>query len=205
MFYYFLYAGSALTSVEDEELLRRTQFELGNDINPALADPGYIQYIQSNSNHAARALADAPDFSQTRGSLGSSLGDLDEFQKAYLEAFLARQKQQHDLQLLVKSSARNHRNLGNLKYGMRLPYTGVTRASVGIPPARHGAPMLHEERIARFNSMLRTSSEAPIGPWFSTSASNIEGKLSSLLDEFKNNKTKSFELSDILGHVVEFR
>lgn len=205
MTYHFPYAGSALTGIEDERLLQRTQFELGNEINPALADHAYLQYVQSNSDHAAQALANAPDFYQTKGSLGSSLQDRDVLQKAYLEALVTQQKQQHDLQL-AKTTARNHRNMGNLGYGMRMPYTGIVRANTGIPPVRYGTPMFHEEKIARFTSTVRTSAEAPIGPWFSTSSSNIEANSgSSLLDEFKNNKTKSFELSDILGHVVEFR
>ncbi|XP_031373176.1 pumilio homolog 4 [Punica granatum] len=197
-------SGSALSGIEDGGLLRRTPFELGNDINPALADPAYLQYMR-NSDHVAQAVANAHDFSQIRGHLGSSLGDLDELQKAYLEALLARQKQLYELQLLTNSTAANLRNMGNLKYGMRLPYTGNTRTNSGIAPVRYGTPTPHDERIAHFASMLRTSTEAPIGPWSSTPSSNIEAKFgSSLLDEFKNNKAKSFELSDILGHVVEF-
>jgi len=37
----------------------------------------------------------------------------------------------------------------------------------------------------------------------SETAEEVRG--SSLLEEFKNSKTRRFELSDIAGHVVEFR
>ncbi|KAK4758017.1 hypothetical protein SAY87_019318 [Trapa incisa] len=195
--------GSAPICIEDKMIFKRMQFDFGNDINPALAEPAYVQYAHSNSDNAAWALAGAPEFCQMKASLGSSLHGRDELQKAYAEALHAQQKQQFDLQL-AKSTAQNHQNLGNLKFGMRTPYTGVTRVTSGITPVRYGTPMLNEEGTAHFTSMVRTSAEAPMVQWFSTSRGNTEAKSgSSLLDEFKN-KSKSFELSDILCRVVEF-
>jgi pumilio RNA-binding family len=45
-----------------------------------------------------------------------------------------------------------------------------------------------------------------MGSWHSEAGSNLDESFpSSLLDEFKSNKTKCFELSEIAGHVVEFR
>ncbi|CAL1387030.1 unnamed protein product [Linum trigynum] len=64
---------------------------------------------------------------------------------------------------------------------------------------------LHNERVAHFASMMRSSMGGSIGSWHSDIGGNGERRYgSSLLDEFKSNKTRSFELLDIVGHVVEF-
>ena len=44
-----------------------------------------------------------------------------------------------------------------------------------------------------------------MGPWHVDNENIDESFASSLLEEFKSNKTKCFELSEIVGHVVEFR
>jgi pumilio RNA-binding family len=45
-----------------------------------------------------------------------------------------------------------------------------------------------------------------MGSWHSEAGSNLDESFpSSLLEEFKSNKTRCFELSEIAGHVVEFR
>ena len=47
--------------------------------------------------------------------------------------------------------------------------------------------------------------EGVMGPWHLDAGNMDENFASSLLEEFKSNKTKCFELSEISGHVVEFR
>jgi pumilio RNA-binding family len=58
----------------------------------------------------------------------------------------------------------------------------------------------------RFSPGMRNLSGGVMGSWHSEAGSNLDESFpSSLLDEFKSNKTKCFELSEIAGHVVEFR
>ncbi|KAI3517376.1 hypothetical protein L1887_16590 [Cichorium endivia] len=75
----------------------------------------------------------------------------------------------------------NHGYYGNSAYGLGMSHPGS--------PLLPGSPV-NADRGLRFPSGIRV-----VGG---------EGFASSLLDEFKNNKVKSFELSEISGHVVEF-
>jgi len=57
----------------------------------------------------------------------------------------------------------------------------------------------------RFSGM-RNLAGGVMGAWHSEVGSNLDETFApTLLDEFKSNKTKCFELSEIGGHVVEFR
>ncbi|KAK9062956.1 hypothetical protein SSX86_016826 [Deinandra increscens subsp. villosa] len=102
-------------------------------------------------------------------------------QKAYLSGRLSPQKSQYGLPYLNKSgSLTNHGYYGNY------PTSPLT-----------GSPVRHGERSLRFPSGMRNLASGFTGPF-------DENFASSLLDEFKNNKTKCFELVEIAGHVVEF-
>jgi pumilio RNA-binding family len=58
----------------------------------------------------------------------------------------------------------------------------------------------------RFSSGMSNLAGGIMGPWHLDAGCNIdESFASSLLEEFKSNKTKCLELSEIAGHVVEFR
>ncbi|KAI9100225.1 hypothetical protein K1719_024443 [Acacia pycnantha] len=71
-------------------------------------------------------------------------------------------------------------------------------------PLAPGSPMRQSERSIRLSGM-RNVAGGFMGAWHSDSVGNLdENFASSLLDEFKSNKTKCFELSEIAGHVVEF-
>uniref|UniRef100_A0A7N0U587 PUM-HD domain-containing protein n=1 Tax=Kalanchoe fedtschenkoi TaxID=63787 RepID=A0A7N0U587_KALFE len=63
------------------------------------------------------------------------------------------------------------------------------------------SPMGRNDLKVRLHSGMRNF---PSGYMQSWNSSGVESFGSSLLDEFKSNKTKSFELSEIAGHVVEF-
>ncbi|KAK9127063.1 hypothetical protein Syun_015860 [Stephania yunnanensis] len=70
---------------------------------------------------------------------------------------------------------------------------------------KSGSPLRHSERNMHFPSGLRNLAGGGMGSWYSEGGSNFdESFASSLLEEFKGNKTKAFELSEIAGHVVEF-
>ncbi|KAK8546192.1 hypothetical protein V6N13_067420 [Hibiscus sabdariffa] len=169
----------------------------GSDLSP-LIDPRYIQYLQKTSQFGTHAAAISS--SLPAGNYAGTLqGDFNGLQKAYLEAILAEQKQQYELSLFAKASGRNHGYYGNPSYGLGMPFTGSPLENSVLPTIGSGSTQ--NDRNARFNSMMRNS----IGGWHSDISNNVNGRyISSLLDEFKNNKTRSFELLDIIDHVVEF-
>lgn len=105
-------------------------------------------------------------------------------QKAYLAGLLSPQKSQYGL---------NHGYYGNSGYGLGMSYPGSPLGSPLLPNSAigSGSPVRHGDRSLRFASGIRNL----VGG---------ESFASSLLDEFKSNKTKCFELSEIVGHVVEF-
>lgn len=132
-------------------------------------------------------------------------GDLQGLRSAYLEALLAQQKQHYELSLSGNSSVYNHRLYANTPYGSGIPYLADQVLDSALSSVVHGGTMLQNERILRFNSMMRNSIGAH-GSWQPDIGNNVDRSFpSTLLDEFKSNKTRSFELSDIVDHVIEFR
>ncbi|XP_040365431.1 pumilio homolog 1 isoform X2 [Rosa chinensis] len=98
--------------------------------------------------------------------------------------------------------------------GMYVDFLGLQKAYLGqlLSPQKSqfgapymGSPVRHSDRNLRFSSGMRNMSGGLMGAWHSETGGNFdESFASSLLDEFKSNKTKCFELSEISGHVVEF-
>ncbi|GLT67023.1 hypothetical protein SLA2020_393580 [Shorea laevis] len=170
----------------------------------ALNDPMYLQYLRT-SEYAAQ-LAALNDPSMDRNFLGNSYMNLVELQKAYLGALLSPQKSQYGVALGGKSSSSNHHGFyGSPTYGVGMSFPGSPLASSVIPnsPVGPGSPIRHGELNMRFPSGMRNLTGGVMGPW------NLDGGMdggyaSSLLEEFKSNKTKCFELSEIATHVVEF-
>ena len=86
--------------------------------------------------------------------------------------------------------------------GFDMPYPGSPNGSpvlLGSPMASTTSPIKHNERNYCYPSASMSSSG---GAWQSKNWGDIEERYgSSLLEEFKNKKNRSFELSDITGHV----
>ncbi|KAG7946928.1 hypothetical protein I3843_14G067600 [Carya illinoinensis] len=146
----------------------------GSAVQGSFVDPMYLQYFRT-SEYAAQ-LAALNDPSMDRNYVGNSYMNLYELQKAYLGALLSQQKSQYGLPLGSKSGGSNHHGYyGNPAFGVGMSYPGSPMAG-GV-----------------------------MGSWHLDAGFNVdESFASSLLEEFKSNKTKSFELSEISGHVVEF-
>ncbi|GMJ11965.1 pumilio 4 [Hibiscus trionum] len=191
-----LNAGSSLTGTGDRTSLNRAGIQ-ESDLSP-LIDPRYIQYLQKNAQYGTHAAASSS--SLLAGNYAGTLqGDLNGLQKAYLEAILAEQKQQYELSLLAKAGGLNQGYYGNPSYGLGKPFTGNPLENSVLPSIDSGS--IQNDRNVLFNSMMRNSA----GGWHSDISNNANGRyISSLLDEFKNNKARSFELLDIVDHVVEF-
>ncbi|XP_077214553.1 pumilio homolog 2-like isoform X2 [Tasmannia lanceolata] len=177
---------------------------IGNQV--PIMDPLYIQYLRT-AEYSAQVAASFSDPSMDRNYMGSNYMDLLGLQKAYLGALLSPQKSQYDVPFLGKSGSLNHGYYGNPTFGLGMSYPGSPLASPVIPasPVVPGSPIRLNDRNMRFPSGLRNLAGGVMGSWNSDSAGSLdESFASSLLEEFKSNKTKCFELSEIAGHVVEF-
>ncbi|XP_057476979.1 pumilio homolog 4-like isoform X2 [Actinidia eriantha] len=200
-------AASTLTSGRNGQTFRRSGKQAGSDFHSQNLDPMWIQYLQEASDYAMHAAASSGDSPQGRNYFGTSHahGELQEFQKAYLETLFAQQKNQCETTPLRNSGNLNNEYYVNQTFGLGMPYHGNLMAKSVLPSGGSGGPILQNERISRFNSMLRSSMGGASGTWNSDIGTNMEGVIaSSLLEELKNSKTRSFELSDVIDNVVEF-
>lgn len=189
-----------------QNLSRMRNHTAGNTLQLPMMDPLYLQYLRSNEYAAAQA-ASLNDTSMDRDCMGNSYLDLLELQKAYLGVLLSPQKSQLGVPYLGKSASLNHGYYGNPALGLGMSYPGSPLGGPLLPnsPVGSGSPVRHGERNMRFSGM-RNLAGGVMGAWHSEAGSNLDETFAStLLDEFKSNKTKCFELSEIGGHVVEFR
>jgi len=152
------------------------------------------------ATHAVASSSEPP----VRDYFGTSEGDLDRIQKAYLETLLVQQKQQYELPILTKSGGLNQGYHRNSSYNLSMPYPENSAVKSMLPSVGSGG--FQSGRASHLASVMRSSTGGSTGSRQSDIGCNAERKQSSsFIDEFKNNKTGSFELSDIVGHVVEFR
>ena len=199
--------GGGLASGSDAHSLGRMGNQIaGGALQAPFVDPMYLQYLRT-SEYAAAQLAALNDPLVDRNYLGNSYMNLLELQKAYLGSLLSPQKSQYNVPLGGKSGSSNHHGYyGNPAYGVGLSYPGVSMANsvVSSSPVGSGSPIRHNEMNMRFASGMRNLAGV-MGPWHVEAGNMDESFASSLLEEFKSNKTKCFELTEIAGHVVEFR
>ncbi|RWW61478.1 hypothetical protein BHE74_00031471 [Ensete ventricosum] len=173
-------------------------------LQTSLNDPLYVQYLKA-AEYTAQIAANCCDPSLERGYMGNSYADLLGIPKAYVESLL-QQENQYNMSFLSKSGRLNHSYYGNPAFGSGNLYPGSPSASSIASPVGHGSPLNLSERNMRFSSNFRNLSGGVLGSWHSDPTGNIDERFpSSLLDEFKSNKTRCFELAEIAGHVVEFR
>ncbi|KAJ8438464.1 hypothetical protein Cgig2_027144 [Carnegiea gigantea] len=166
-------------------------------------DPWYLQYLASTDYTAAQLAA----LNDPSIDGGNSYMDLLALQKAYLGTLLSSQKSDSGRPHLGKSAGLSHGYYGNPAFGIGSAYAGNCLASSLLPnsPVGSGSPLRHGERNMRLPSGMRNFAAGVMGNWRSEGGGFMEQSYgSSLLDEFKSNKTKCFELSEIAGHVVEF-
>jgi Nucleic acid binding protein NABP len=178
------------------DYLKLARNQAGSGYNPPLVDPGYGPYPQTPTESALNISPNADPYMSSNYFGSSRIDLLPEYQKAYLSALIAQQKQQYNsgTAFLNKTySSSNHGFYGGT------PYTGsqVAGSFVNSLTAQSRARQ-QSERLTRAASMRSFGSDhgGLVGD---------SGYVLSLLEDFKSNKTKVFELSDIVGHVVEFR
>ncbi|XP_057782858.1 pumilio homolog 2-like isoform X2 [Salvia miltiorrhiza] len=193
--------GSNIGAAAAEQSLGRLGNQVpGSALQAPFVDPLYLQYLRT-AEYAAQVAA-LNDPSVDRNYMGNSYMDL--LQKAYLGNLLSPQKSQYGAPLGGKTGVSSpHGYYGNPAFGIGLSYPGSPLASPVIPNSGGpGSPMRHGDFNVRFPGGLRNVSGSVIGPWHLDNMDNTFA--SSLLEEFKSNKAKCFELSEIAGHVVEF-
>ncbi|XP_004507166.1 pumilio homolog 2-like [Cicer arietinum] len=174
----------------------------GGALQAPFVDPMYLQYVRT-SEYAAAQLAALNNPSVDQNYLDNSYMNLLELQKAYLGSVLSPQKSQYNVPMGGKSGNSNHHGYyGNPAYGVGLSYPGSPMANSGSPVGS-GSPIRHNDLNMRFASGMRNLSGV-MGPWHVDTGNMDESFASSLLEEFKSNKAKCFELAEIAGHVVEF-
>ncbi|KAJ6830831.1 pumilio-like protein 1-like [Iris pallida] len=181
--------------------------QLGNHLPAAasalqlpLVDQQYLQYLKT-VEYATRGAANYNDPSLERGYMDSSYLELLGIQEAYLGTLLQHNKQ-FGAPYIGKSGGSNLGYYRNPAFGMNMSYPGSPLASpIPASPVGSGSPLRHADRSLRLPSGLSTFA----GSWHSDPSGNLDdGYASTLLEEFKSSKTRCFELSDIVGHVVVF-
>jgi pumilio RNA-binding family len=113
--------------------------------------------------------------------------DMQALHKLYLEALLAQQNQHYGSPHFGRSGSLNH-IYGNPTYDRGMPY--------------------HRKLVESSRLLSQQERAMQFAPSFRNTVCDIisdQTYASSLLDELKNNKNKSFELSDVVGHLIEFR
>ncbi|KAG4910751.1 pumilio homolog 4-like isoform X1 [Glycine soja] len=195
---------TALRLRRDGQSLDAQGNHVGPELHSSTLNPHLIQCLQQSSDYSMQGMSSSGYPLQMRNFPDASHGDLEGLRKAYLETLLTQQKQQYELPLLSKSGLTNG-FYGSQPYGLGMPYSGKQIANSTLPSLGSGNPLFENERISRLNSMMRSSVGGSGGSWHADIGNNIEGRFaSSLLDEFKNKKTRPFELPDIIDHVVQF-
>ncbi|XP_019433076.1 PREDICTED: pumilio homolog 1-like isoform X5 [Lupinus angustifolius] len=171
-----------------------------------LMDPLYPQYSRSDE-FAVTQIAALNESAINRGYTNNSFTNLIGLQRGDLESLIASQKSHiGGVPYLAKSPSLNHNSYRNPSYGLGMSYPGSPVAGSSFPNSLYGpgSPMSQTERNMHLSGM-RNVAGGFMGAWHSDAVSGLdENFASSLLDEFKNSKTKCFELSEIAGHVVEF-
>ncbi|GKD52453.1 pumilio homolog 2, partial [Tanacetum coccineum] len=155
----------------------------GNALQASYMDPMYLQYLRTTEYAVAAAqLAALNDPTMDRNN--------------YLD---------NSYNELLQKAPHHHGYYGNPAFGVGLSYPGSPLASpLPNSPGGPDSPIRLGELNTRFSPQMRNlgGGSGVIGHWHLDGADSSFA--SSLLEEFKSNKTKSFELAEIAGHVVEF-
>lgn len=189
--------GANLTVAAEGQYLNRSRNQVGSSFQVPVTDPSYAQYLQRAANYSAQP-PPIPDTSLARNYQDPRFMDLPGYQEAYLGALLAQQKLLKDSRLLGKAGDFDNGLYGNPAFGLNVPYPN--QLSGPISPFGPVSSLRPTDRM-----LLRGASGGSKGSWNIENDIIEESMASTLLEELKNNKTKVFELSEIVGHVVEFR
>ncbi|CAH1438400.1 unnamed protein product [Lactuca virosa] len=182
---------SALNTAGKGQFLRRCNYPPVSNFHSPIMGSRHGQCVVNT--HSANLPLGCNNFVVSHGH-----EDMQALQKVYLEALLAQHNQQYSSPLFGRSGSLNHL-YGNPTYNHGIPYQGnllenSTRSAVGS-----------RQLSQQFAPAFRNSVGGVSGSWNPEGDMSLDRRyVSSLLDELKNNKNKSFELSDVVDHVIEF-
>ncbi|KAL1545129.1 pumilio 2-like [Salvia divinorum] len=185
-------------NVPELNLSRISNQMTGSVLQAPFVDPLYLQYLRTAEYPAAQVAA-LNNQSVDRNYMGDSYLDL--LQKAYLGNLLPSHNSEYGVPLGGKTGVSSHHGYyRNPAFGLGMSYPGSPSAIPAIPHSvgGPGSPIRHGD-FNRYPGGLRNATGSIIGPWHLDPSFS-----SSLLEEFKSNKARCFELSEITGHVVEF-
>ncbi|XP_024370243.1 pumilio homolog 1 [Physcomitrium patens] len=197
-------------------------YKYAGGASPPMHDPLYLQYMRAAEESRAAAL----EPSALRNYMAGAPLDVVEMQKNQLNAMLGGyavdQKSQFGRagSMGIPIASQKSGSVSPAYYGsppgVGMPHNNSPLTSPVLPGSSVGPgtfPMRRDERNMRPSSASRTNSGntgAASGLTYpgwqvqKTGETTEETRGSTLLEEFKNSKTRRFELSDIAGHVVEF-
>ncbi|XP_028773708.1 pumilio homolog 6, chloroplastic [Neltuma alba] len=194
------------------EMVHASKFlgQFGFPLQPSFGDPMYMQYHQ-------QPLVEGYGFSgnydqlASRASAGAQVGPLDSQKRASSVAYLDDKKLQHQ---------RSGVNMDSRRGGLMVPsYFGhppnmgfvMQYPSSPLPsPVLSGYPESGTGHPGRRNEMKFSPVSGRSGGMFSgwqgqrAFDSSHDPKIDNFLEELKSGKGRRFELSDIIGHIVEF-
>lgn len=175
-----------MTGEGDRQSLNRLINQVASELHSPVMDPHYSQYL-----HTASSTAAPIDHSLIRNNFGTSNGDT---ANEYLAILLAQNRQK-----LGNLNAANSRFFESPSYDLGNMYLGNY-----LPSPSKNSRNFQNMRMSQ--SASASMMKAPFGGLQGSSHVDIGSTAEvSLLEGFKNNKTRSLELSEIVGHVIEFR
>ena len=177
--------GSHLTGEGDRQSLNRLINQAASELHSPIMDPQYSQY-----RHTSSATGPPSDHPLLRNNFGTTNGDT---ANEYVAMLLAQNRQQ-----LGNLSAANSRLFENPPYDLGSMYLGNNH----LPSPSKNSRNLQNMRMSQSAASMM---KIPLGGLQGSSHVDIGSTTeASLLEGFKNNKTRSLELSEIVGHVIEF-
>ncbi|GAB2212480.1 hypothetical protein Droror1_Dr00020450 [Drosera rotundifolia] len=188
------------SAAELQNLSRAGNHSVGNAPQPII-DLLLRQYLKSTEYAAEVAALADPTMDGANPYVG-----LLALQKAHLGTLLSSRKSEFGGPFMGSSGVIGDAYYGNQAFGLGMGYGGNPFSSLlPNPHAAYGSCMRRAERNMRFSSGTRNLPGGVMGSWHLEASGIMDQSFgSTLLDEFKTNKTKCFELSEIAGHVVEF-
>ncbi|CAI9759758.1 unnamed protein product [Fraxinus pennsylvanica] len=202
-----LASGSVLNGTTGNRQSLRSSNQTSSGLHHPVMDPQQIRYMQKMSNYGRNALYISGSSSQGRYYGGGPHGreELQPLEKAYLEALLVQHKRQYQSHVLHESDGINHQYHVNPALDpCAVSYQGKPMMNSVHSTISTRSPVYSNGQRSHIQSFLRNSEGVSTGSLHSKSENNMEGKSESLLEAFKNNKTRSLELSDVLSHFIEF-
>ncbi|CAA3031637.1 pumilio homolog 4-like isoform X2 [Olea europaea var. sylvestris] len=202
-----LAAGSVLNGTTGNRQSLGSSNQTSSGLHHPVMDPHQVHYTQKMSNYGKNVAYISGSSSQGRYYVGGPHGreELQPLGKAYLEALLVQQKRQYQSHCLHESDSINHQYRSDPAFDpCAVPYQGNPMMNSVHSTISTRSPMFSNRQSSHIQSFLRNSEGVSTGSLHSESENNMEGRSESLLEAFKNNKTRSLELSDVLSHFIEF-